>query len=208
MCTVGKTMKPGMMELRELLYRARFLSKHYGDLNTEGNYIPGDLLPELELGVEYIKETIVSITKRLQQLWDLVDELPSTPMHIQELVQAVIVNKNLNKAVYTNFRLETDTIHIELSKEELSKAVLYFFKNDNYNTDAVRMYLAPLQGNLREMITLFDLSEEDYHQLMEEIIDPVMTRADWYTSTASILFELLRKKQMKAQWKRLEDIKC
>lgn len=203
-----KTEKYGLRELRELLYRARFLSKHYCGPNTRENYIPGELPGELELGEEYIKEAIVSIAVRLQVLWDLVDELPYTPQGIQDKVQAVITNKNLNSAVYTKFKLETDTIHTELSKEELVRAVLYFFKNDNYNTEPVYMYLAPLQSNLREMITLFDLTEEDYHQLMEEIINPVMMHAEYYTSTASILFELLRKKQMKAQWKRLEDIKC
>lgn len=198
--------KKNYKKLKELSYRSTYLARDSYFIQSE---IPNvaNLHLDLSMGEKHIKENIHSIARMIKHVFDNIDPITSTSLEVHRLVEVIVSNKDLNNILSTVLHLDTRTIHTEMSKEELIRAVIYFFNQDNNNPEPARLYFAPLQTSVEDIVDAFELGEESYDQLWEELIDMKYAPGDMYRSLVGVVFELLRKKKMKAIWKRREEIR-
>lgn len=187
-----------LMSLKELIYRTRnaiekrhdktkimtktFNYKDIVDLVKNPNF-------DVALDVPYILGSLLDLNGAVLENKLSDEELSNT---ITILNNSQVIKDILDKSLC----LKYDTIHTELCNEQLAQGVLHFFEQTG-EPDHACMYLAPLQKDLREMITLLGLEERDYEQMWEEIISPKLINGDrYYANVTIIIFELLRKKKM------------
>lgn len=186
-----------IMELKELIYRTRnVIEKRYDKTRIATKTFNYKDIVELVKNPNF--DIAVDIPHMLGCLLDLNTEVLENKVTDEELSDLIINihnNQVIKNILDKTLCLKYDTIHTELDNEQLAQGVLHFFEQTGDPAHAC-MYIAPLQKDLREMITLLGLEERDYEQMWEEIISPKLTNGDYYTNVTIIIFELLRKKKM------------
>lgn len=186
-----------LMELKDLIYRTRHvIEKRYDKTKTITKTFNYKDIVDLVKNPNF--DVTLDTPCMLGYLLDLNTAVLENKVTDEELsnIITIINNNQVIKNILDNaLRLKYDTIHTELNKEQLVQGVLHFFEQNDDPSYAF-MYIAPLQKDLREMITILGLKEIDYEQMWEEMISPKLTNGDYYTNVTIIIFELLRKKKM------------
>lgn len=180
-------------KLTEVIYRVTMVTKRSSANERINKGI--DSCASYE-GIPLKEWSIETMPELLSYLLSLKNAVLNNAIGEKEVLDALATvdsSESIKTALNDIFYCET--IHTDLNKKQLAKAVLYFFEQTG-NHDHARMYIAPLQTDLGEMVTLLGLGKKDHEELWEEIMRPKMIQCDYYTNIAFIVFELLRKKKM------------